>query len=228
MNERQFRKAHSNLFKLWVKHKFRFGDNPTPQEDKNYILAVVNDSTRCFVILEYNDGWVADSEEGKVQDINIPSVELMSYYSSEISENNFTSLLLELIQIFSEKNELIICNRTNGPGKVVFNILRKEVFNMLELDNVRFFPTSRRSKYGGKELFPKLACGWEMSVADEKNCFDAMRTAQGQGYFTLATDKSKQSFELTSVDEIDRIEPFFYCWLMLSYIRLATMNLFND
>jgi len=228
MNERIFRKQSPSLFKLWVKHKFKFGDNPTPQESKNYVIAIVNDSRRCFVIIEYNDGWVADSESGKVEDINIPSKEIIAYQDQEISENNFINLLLKLIQIFSENNNLIICNRTNGPGKVAFNILRKEVNNMLELDNVRFFPTSRRSKYGGKELFTKLACGWEMSTQDEKNCFDAMRTAQEQGYFTLATDKSKQAFGLTSSEEQLNIEPFFYCWLMLSYIRLATMNLFND
>ena len=227
MNQKQLRKAHPELFRLWVRHKFKFGDNPTPQQDKNYIIAIVNDTRRCFVVLEYNDGWY--SEDG--QDINIPSKEIISYQSQEISENNFITLLIDIIKVYSSEelnNQLILCNKTNGPGRVVFDTLRKELFSMMGLENIRLFPTSRRSKYG-KELFTKIGQGWEISASDEKNCFDSMRTSQEQGYFTLATDKSKQAFQSTSNEEQLKlgVEPFMYCWFMLSFIRLSTMNLFD-
>jgi len=231
MDHKQLRKSHPELFRLWVRNKFKFGDNPVPQQDKNHIIAIVNESRRCFVVLEYNDGWTADTNEEKTQDINIPSKEIISYQNQEISENNFIALLIDIIKVYSTEelnNQLIICNKTNGPGRVVFDTLRKELFNMVGLDNIRLFPTSRRSKYG-KELFTKIGQGWEISASDEKNCFDSMRTSQEQGYFTLATDKSKQAFQSTSNEEQLKlgVEPFMYCWFMLSFIRLSTMNLFD-
>ena len=91
MNHKTFKKLHPELFKLWVRHKFKFGENPVPQKDKNYILAIVNDSRRCFVVLEYNDGWTASRDEkGKTQDISIPSKEIMSFQDQEISESSKT------------------------------------------------------------------------------------------------------------------------------------------
>lgn len=232
MDHKQLRKEHHQLWELWVKHKFAFGDNPIPQPEKNYIIAIVSDSNRCFVLLEYNDGWIAENGDDRVQDINIPSKEIISYSQKHISENNFIELLLELIQIYSADNNLIVVNRTNGPGRIVFDALRKEVYNLLSLENVRFFPTARRSKYG-KDIFPKkknilLGQGWEMSVAEEKLCFEAMRTAQEQGYFILVADKSKQAFGITSTEEQIDIEPFVFCWMMLSFIRLSTMYLFEE
>jgi len=237
MNQKDLRKSHPELFRLWVRHKFKVGDNPTPQQDKNYIIAIVNDTRRCFVVLEYNDGWYSESEQDEAgnftgQDINIPSKEIISYQSQEISENNFTALLIELIKVYSSEdlnNNLIVCIRTNGAGKIAFNSVRKEV-RAQDLENVQFFPTSRRSKSGSdifKTQVKRLSQGWEMTVLDEKNCFDAMRTSQGQGYFILFADKSRQMFQLTSSEEQIDIEPFMYCWYMLSFIRLSTMSLFN-
>ena len=229
MNQKEFRKSNPELFRLYVRHKFKFGDNPTPQQDKNYIIAIVNDTRRCFVVLEYNDGWY--SEDG--QDINIPSKEIISYQNQEISENNFISLLTELIKVYSSEdleNQLMVCVRTNGAGRIAFDAIRKEVQTQ-DIDNVQFFPTSRRSKYG-KDIFKtklkRLSQGWEMTKLDETNCFDAMRTAQEQGYFILVADKSKQVFQLTSSEEQLDIEPFAFCWFMLSFIRLSTMQLFSE
>lgn len=234
MDQRTLRKQHKALWEIWVRHKFKFGENPVPQKYKNYIMAVVNDSRRCLVILEYNDGWISDRDEKDRQvDVNISSKEILSYQDQEISENSFFSLLMDLIKIFSTEflnNELIVCTRTNGPGQVIFDMIRKEVLNFNQMDNVRLFPTSRRSKFG-KELFKNPGKGWEMSVGEEKDCMDAMRTAQEQRYFTLCTDKSKQAFQATSVDDKERqgdVNPFEYCWLMLSFIRLSTMNLFTE
>ena len=229
MNQREFRKQNPELFRLWVRHKFKFGENPIPQKDKNYIIAIVNDSWRCFVVLEYNDGWYSKNENDKTQDINIPSKEIISFQSQDISENEFESLLIEIIKIYSTEdlnNQLVICCRTNGPGQIVFDFLRKEI-NMLEIDNVTIFPTSRRSKYG-KELFKSIGTGWDMGQNDVKDCFDAMRTAQGEGFFILATDKTKQMFMTTSIDNPLDLEPFIYCWMMLSFIRLSTMQLFSE
>ena len=55
-----------------------------------------------------------------------------------------------------------------------------------------------------------------------------MKTAQEQGYFTLATDNSKNMFQMTSVDysEQKEIDSFMYVWMMLSFIRLSSMSLF--
>ena len=239
MNDKALRKLHPQLWRLWVANKFSFGNNPTPQKDKNYIISIVNDSRRCFVVLEYNDGWFAEDS----QDINIPSKEIISYAGIKkdengneiyIPENSFISLLIEIIKVYSSdelNNDLIVCFRTNGAGRVAFDAVKKEVINMLEMENVQFFPTTRRSKYG-KDVFKakikRLSQGWEMTVLDEKNCFDAMRTAQEQGYFTLAANKSKQAFGITSNEEQLEFESFTYCWLMLSFIRLSTMYLFNN
>lgn len=238
MDHKLLRKAHPKLFKLWVKHKFKYGDNPIPQQNKNYIISIVNDTRRCFVVLEYNDGWYSEDS----QDINIPSKEIISYTGTEKdehgndthpSENNFIALLIEIIKVYSTEelnNQLIICIRTNGPGRIVFDAVRKEVYAQ-EIENIQFFPTSRRSKYG-KDIFKtqvkRLGQGWEMTVLDEKNCFDAMKTSKEQGYFVLVADKSKQMFELTSFEELKDIEHFMYCWFMLSFIRLSTMHLFSE
>jgi len=230
MHHRTLRKEHPELFRLWVKHKFKYGGNPLPRKGRNYIFAIVNDSKRCFVIIEYHDGWLSNHEDDKsINDLNIPSREILSFNSDEISENTFISLLIDLIQIYSThelSNQVVVCNRTNGPGRIVFDVLRKEVDSMLSLDNVFFFPTSRRSKYG-KELFNSIGNGWEMNAAMDKLCFESMRTAQENGYFTLATDKSKQAFGITSNEELIDIEPFVYCWLMLSFIRMSNMDLFQ-
>jgi len=227
MDHKQLRKEHQELFKLWVRHKLKYGKNPIPQKDKNYIISIVSESRRCFVVLEYNDGWYA--EDG--QDINIPSREVLSFaHNTEISENTFISLLIDIVKIYSTNelnNQVVICNRTNGAGRVVFDALRKEIYNMLSLENINFFPVSRRSRYG-KEIFKNTGKGWEMSVSDVKNCFDAMRTAMEQAYFTVATDKSKQMFGLVSSEEQLDFEPFFHCWSMLSFIRLSAMNLFSE
>jgi len=237
MNQKELRKAHPELFRLWVRHKFKVGDDPAPQQDKNYIISIVNDSRRCFVVLEYNDGWYSESEEddnGNLigQDINIPSKEIISYQNQEISENNFIALLIDIIKVYSSEdleNNLIVCVRTNGAGRIAFDAIRKEVMAQ-DIDNVQFFPTSRRSKYG-KDIFKtqvkRLGQGWEMTTLDEKNCFDAMRTAQEQGYFIFMASKTKQVFQLTSSEEQLDIEPFMYCWFMLSFIRLNVMQLFN-
>ncbi len=233
MNQKELRKAHPELFRLWVRHKFKVGDDPSPQQDKNYIISIVNDTRRCFVVLEYNDGWY--SEDG--QDINIPSKEIISYTGIEKdengndihpSENNFIALLIKLIKVYSSEdlnNQLIVCIRTNGAGRIALDSVRKEIYSQ-EIENVQMFPTSRRSKYS-RELFKDIGKGWEMKALDEKNCFDAMRTAQEQGYFILVADKSKQVFQLTSSEEQLDIEPFAFCWFMLSFIRLSTMQLFN-
>ena len=246
MDQKTLRKLHPELFRLWVRHKFKFGDDPTPQKDKNYIISIVNDSRRCFVVLEYNDGWYSESEEDgngnlSSQDINIPSKEIIIYTGIEKdengndihpSENNFISLLTDIIRIYSTEdleNQSIVCVRTNGPGRIAFDAIRKET-QAQDIENVQFFPTSRRSKYG-KEIFKtqvkRLSQGWEMTTLDEKNCFDAMRTAQEQGYFILVADKSKQVFQLTSSEEQLEVEPFAFCWFMLSFIRLNVMQLFN-
>lgn len=237
MDQKTLRKQHPELFRLWVRHKFKFGDDPTPQQDKNYIISIVNDTRRCFVVLEYNDGWY--SEDG--QDINIPSKEIISYTGIEKdengndthpSENNFISLLTELIKVYSSEdleNQLMVCVRTNGPGRIAFDAVRKEV-QAQDIDNVQFFPTSRRTKSGNdvfKTQVKRLSQGWEMTVLDEKNCFDAMKTSREQGFFILMAEKSKQMFELTSVEELQDIEHFMYCWFMLSFIRLNVMQLFN-
>lgn len=230
MDYKKLRKLHPELLRLCVRHTLKYGENPIPQKDKNYIISIVSESRRCFVVLEYNDGWYAEDN----QDINIPSREVLSFANNtEISENNFISLLIDIVKIYSTdklNNQVVICNRTNGAGRVVFDAMRKEIHNMLSLENIQFFPTSRRSKYG-KDIFKakikRLSQGWEMTVLDEKNCFDAMRTAQEQAFFTLATDKSKQMFDLISFEEQLSFEPFFYCWSMLSFIRLSAMNLFN-
>ena len=242
MDNKTFRKQHKELFSLYVRHKFKYPDTktgPIPQEGKNYIISIVNDKSRCFVVLEYNDGWTGDVDKGRAVPVNIPSKEILSYNGIEkngshekpISENEFISFLIDIIKIFSTeqlKNQLQICIRTNGAGQIVFDAIKREVVNMLSLDNIQVFPTTRRSKYG-KELFTKMSQGWEMSSAMEKDCFDAMRTAQEEGFFTLATNKSKQMFQLTTLEEIQEkgIEPFMYCWFMLSFIRLSKMNLFN-
>jgi hypothetical protein len=232
MDHKQLRKEHPELFKLWVDYGLKYGGNPVPQEGKNYIISIVNSLPRCFTIIEYNDGWVADSKDGKVQDIHIPSREIISYQGQKIAETQFISLLIDIIEIYSTdelSNQLIICCKTNGAGQIVFDALRKELINVLSHENVKFFPTSRRSKYG-KELFTKPGLGWEISSSEEKDYLDSMKTALEQGYFTLATDRSKAMFELTSVDytEQKEIEPFMYCWMMLSFIRLSTMNLFME
>lgn len=243
MDQRTLKKQHKPLWTLWVNHKFKFGENPIPQKEKRYIMAIVNDSRRCFTVLEYNDGWTAGQDDkGETRDINIPSREVISYNGSKeinkqevlISENEFISLLIDLIKIYSTEdlnNQLVICCRTNGAGRIVIDALKNEINGMVDgLDNARFFPVARRSK-SGKELFNKPGQGWEMSVKDEKDCFDAMRTAQEQGYFIVMADETKQAFQLTSVDDKERqgnVEPFTYCWLMLSFIRLSTMNLFSE
>ena len=67
-----------------------------------------------------------------------------------------------------------------------------------------------------------------MTPQEEKLCFEAMRTAKEQGYFILVADKSKQAFGITSTEEQIDIEPFVYCWMMLSFIRLSTMYLFEE
>ena len=235
MDHKQLRKAHPQLFRLWVESKkaLKFGDSdpgPVPQKDKNYVLSVVNDKERCFTVIEYNDGWVSDTRDKKVQDINIPSREIISFQSQDISENNFISLLMDIIQIYSTEdleNQILACFRTNGAGRIAFNAVRNEV-NALDLENIQFFPTARRSKYGGEELFSGIGKGWEMSVSEEKKCLDAMKTAQEQGYFTLATDNSRNMFQMTSVDysEQKEIDSFMYVWMMLSFIRLSSMSLF--
>ena len=228
MDPKLFKKEHPDLFKLWVRHKFKFGDNPIPQKNKNYIISIVSELKRCFVLIEYNDGWYSEGENGRTEDISIPSLEVISYSEKkDISENNFISFLTDIIKIYSAENQLIICNRTNGPGRVVFDAIKKEVFNMLNLENARMFPISRRSKYG-KEIFKNIGQGWDMSLTDEKQCLDAMRTAMDQGYFTLAADKSKQMFDVLSSKEQLNVEPFLYCWAMLSFIRLSAMNLFME
>lgn len=233
MNDKELRKQHKPLWKLWVENKFGFPDSehgPVPQKGKNYILSVVSDSRRCFVVIEYNDGWESDDINGKQVEISIQSKEIMSYKGDEISESEFFSLLMDIVKIYSTEdleNELIICNRTNGPGQTIFDMMRIEARES-ELENIRFFPTSRRSK-ANEELFTRTGTGWKMSVAHEKDCFDAMRTAQEQQYFSLATNNSKNAFRATSIDDKERkdnIEPFEYCWLMLSFIRFSTMNLF--
>ncbi len=231
MDHKQLRKAHHKLWSLWVKNKFSFGDDPTPQKDKNYIISIVNESRRCFVVLEYNDGWY--SEDNK--DINIPSKEIISYSKDKaISENDFISLLIDIIQIYSSielNNQVVACIRTNGAGRGLFDIVRKEVQNMREMENVQFFPTARRSNYG-KDLKTfgsgRLGQGWDMKVQDDKECLEAMRTAVELSYFTLAANKSKQIFQLTSNEEQIEVEPFHHCWSMLSFIRLSNMFLFND
>ncbi len=242
MNDKTLRKQHKELWSLWVQHKFKYPDSetgPIPQKGKNYIIAIVNDKSRCFVVLEYNDGWTGDvNGKGKSIDVNIPSKEIMSFDGNEkhgnhekvISEGEFISLLIDLIKIYSTENienQLSICIRTNGSGQTVFDAIRTEVVNMLSLENVQIFPSARRSRYG-KELFTKLGQGWEMSPAVEKDCFDAMRTAQEEGFFITPTIKSKQMFQLTSLEEIQEkgIEPFMHCWFMLSFIRLSKMSLF--
>ncbi len=238
MDQKTLRKLHPELFRLWVRHKFKYGDNPIPQQDKNYIISIVNDTRRCFVVLEYNDGWYSEDS----QNINIPSKEIISYTGIEKdengndihpSENNFISLLIDIIRIYSTEdleNQLIVCVRTNGPGRIAFDAIRKEV-QAQDIENVQFFPTSRRSKYG-KEIFKtqvkRLSQGWEMTKLDETNCFDAMRTAQEQGYFILVAEKSKQVFQLISSEEQLNIEHFTFCWYMLSFIRLNTMQLFSE
>ncbi len=93
MDHKQLRKLHPDLFKLWVRHKFKYGDNPIPQPEKNYVIAIVSDSNRCFVLLEYSDGWIAENGDDRVQDINIPSKEIISFTEKEISENNFIEFL---------------------------------------------------------------------------------------------------------------------------------------
>lgn len=233
MNPKDFRKEHPELFRLWVKYKYKFGSDrkPIPTKGKNYIISIVSSGQRCFSIVEYNDGWEAESENQEAKEVNTPCLEIMSYQSQDISENEFISLLINLIGLFSSydlENQVVVCIRTNGAGRIILDTLRKEVHNhnLLQSDNISFFPTTRRSKYG-KELFKTIGQGWEMNANDEKNCLDAMRTAQEQGYFSLATDKSKQMFQLTSSEELIDKEPFFYVWMMLSYIRLSTMHLFN-
>ena len=229
MNKKEFHKLHPELFRIYVRHKFKYGDNPTPQQDKNYIISIVNDTRRCFVVLEYNDGWY--SEDG--QNINITSKEIISYQDQSISENNFIVLLTEIIKVYSSEdlnNNLLVCVRTNGAGRIAFDAIRKEVQTQ-DIDNIQFFPTSRRSKYGNdifKTQVKRLGQGWEMTTLDEKNCFDAMRTALDLRFFVLVADKSKQVFELTSSEEQIDIEPFAFCWFMLSFIRLNVMQLFSE
>ncbi len=235
MDHKQLRKEHPELFKLWVtsKKELRFGDSdpgPVPQKDKNYIISVVNESFRCFSVIEYNDGWTSDAREGKVQDIKIPSREVLSFENKDISENAFISLLMDILRIYSTydlNNQILACFRTNGAGRIAFNAVRNEV-NALDLENIQFFPTARRSKYGGEELFTRIGKGWEISAGEERKCWDAMKTAQEQGYFTLAIDISKNAFQMTSVDysEQKEIDPFMFVWMMLSFIRLSSMGLF--
>ena len=241
MNDKELRKQHKELWSLWVQHKFKYPDTetgPIPQKGKNYIIAIVNDQSRCFVVIEYNDGWTGDiNDKGKAINKNIPSKEIISFNGNEnqgkaISENEFISLLIDIIKIYSTEdlqNQLHICIRTNGSGQIAFDAIRMETVNMLSLENIQIFPTTRRSKYG-KELFTKLGQGWDMTSAVEKDCFDAMKTAQEEGFFSLGTNKSIQMFQLTSLEEIQEkgIEPFMYCWFMLSFIRLSKMSLFRD
>jgi hypothetical protein len=232
MHHNTLRKQHPELFRLWVKHnpKLKYGGDPTPKKGKNYIVAIVNDSFRCFVVIEYNDGWTAQNEDQEDQDLNIPSREVLSFNSNEITENAFISLLMDILRIYSTEenvNQVIACFRTNGPGRIAFDIVRNDILSRIDMENVSLFPIVRRTKYG-KEVFGTIGNGWDMNAAMEKLCFDSMRTAQEHGFFTLATDKSKQAFGITSNPEPIDIEPFVYCWLMLSYIRLETMRLFSD
>lgn len=233
MNERQLRKEHPELFKLWVETKFKFGiheNGPVPQKDKNYIISVVNESFRCFTVVEYNDGWISDSRDGKVQDVNIPSREIISFQSQDISENDFISLLIDIIRIYSTfdlNNQVVACFRTNGAGKIVFDSVKSFIIDDHEIDNVKFFPTTRRTK-DGREIFTRIGRGWEMTAAHEKDCLDSMKTAQEQRYFDLATDNSRNMFRMTSVDysEHKEIDSFMYVWMMLSFIRLSSMGIF--
>lgn len=233
MDHKLLRKAHPQLFKLYVKHKYSYGVDPTPQQDKNYIISIINESRRCFVVLEYNDGWYSEDN----RDINIPSKEIISYSKDKsISENEFISLLIDIIQIYSTEelnNQVVVCIRTNGAGRGLFDTIRKETLNMMEMENIQFFPTARRSKYGTRNIFKstrdkRLGNGWEMKVQDDKECLDAMRTAIEQGYFITAAEKSRQIFQLTSNEEQIEVEPFHHCWAMLSFIRLSNMYLFSD
>lgn len=233
MDHKQLRKAHPQLFRLWVVHKFKYGETetgPVPQKDKNYVLSVVNDKERCFTVIEYNDGWISDSREGEAQDTNVPSREIMSFQSKDISENSFISLLIDIIRTYSTddiNNQLVAIFRTNPPGSIAFNAVRSQVDDDMTIENVKFFPTARRTKHG-KELFTRIGRGWEMTVAHEKDCLDAMKTAEEQEFFALATDNSRNMFQMTSVDysEQKEIDSFMYVWMMLSFVRLSSMSLF--
>jgi hypothetical protein len=238
MNLSELSKSHRKLAALYIesKKKMKYGGNPVPKKDKNYIISIVNDQRRCFSVIEYNDGWEADSNNGKVHDRSVPCIEMISYHSEQennISESEFISLLMEIIEIYSTfdlNNNVIICSRTNGAGRIVFDAIRNEVREMIDPENVRFFPLSRRLKTG-VEQFKNPGKGWEMTAADEKNCLNAMKTAEGEGFFTLVTDRSRSMFQLaTSIDSKEQqdIESFQYVWMMLSFIRLYSMSLFPD
>lgn len=235
MDHRQLAKNHSELFKLWVREKFRFGGDPTPQKGKNYILVTVSEAKHCFVLIEYNDNWkIGNGEKNNVERQNIPSREIISYNGSKtikdrevhITDTGYIALLTNIIEIFSTEklnNQLVVCCRTNGTGRVVFDSLKKEMASSSE--NVRFFPTIRRSG-NGKELFSDLQKGWEMSSAEEELSWEAMRTAIHQEYFSLSTDLSRQTFDRASTNEHVMVEPYTYCWLMLSFIRYNSIILF--
>jgi hypothetical protein len=235
MNPKQLRKEHPELFRLWVESKkaLRFGDSdpgPIPQKDKNYIISIVNDQRKCFSVIEYNDGWATDDQKGKVQDVNVPSREVISFQSQDISENEFIALLIDIMRVYSSfelDNDLIACFRTNGAGKIVFDAVKSYIQSDMTFEDIKYFPTARRTK-SGKELFTRTGRGWEMTAAHEKDCLDSMKTAEEQRYFVLATDNSKNMFQMTSVDysEQKEIDSFMYVWMMISFIRLNMVNLF--
>lgn len=227
MNDKELRKQSPELWRLWVKHGFKFGGDPTPKTGRRYILSVSSDLERCFVLIEYEDEMMSQMVDGRVREVNMKSAELLSFESAEITEYSFIGMLHYLIQLYSIDNQLVVCCRTNGTGQTIQDELSSRVLNTLYLENVRFFPTAARSN-SGNELFTILHRGWEMTADDEKTCFDAMRTATEQGYFLLVTDQSKQAFEIMATTEIISVSPFIHCWSMLSYIRLANMHLFFE